>query len=196
MFRSLEAEAASVHRTMSLVVMVTMCARDNLQHFLLMLELCPVPDVVYYARFSARLICGGLQTVQLKVTPGCESPCMASMMRLVQASEMTGLSFPVETSICRLKRCSPVEQCKGCKMSVIGVRWDTVITIPCIKDCFLFVVGDRLCLVEGGLCMVYGVFLWWRGNRSIIPMLMVMFLEIESIVRLGVPFFFAQMTIR
>ena len=41
--------------------MVTMCARDNLQHFLLiMLELCPVPDVVYYARFSARLICGGL----------------------------------------------------------------------------------------------------------------------------------------
>ena len=41
--------------------MVTMCARDNLQHFLLiMLELCLVPDVVYYARFSARLICGGL----------------------------------------------------------------------------------------------------------------------------------------
>ena len=41
--------------------MVTMCARDNLQHFLLiMLELCPVPDVVYYAQFSARLICGGL----------------------------------------------------------------------------------------------------------------------------------------
>ena len=53
---------------MSLVVMVTMCARDNLQHFLLiMLELCPVPDVVYYARFSARLICGGLIVAHVTV---------------------------------------------------------------------------------------------------------------------------------
>ena len=46
---------------MVVVVMVTVCARDNLQKFLfIMLELCLVPDVAYYARFSARLICGCL----------------------------------------------------------------------------------------------------------------------------------------
>ena len=45
------------------VVTVTVCARDNLQKFLfIMLELCLVPDVAYYARFSARLICGCLTT--------------------------------------------------------------------------------------------------------------------------------------
>ena len=39
---------------MIVVVMVTVCARDNLQKFLfIMLELC---DVAYYALFSARLM--------------------------------------------------------------------------------------------------------------------------------------------
>ena len=39
---------------MIVVVVVTMSARDNLQNFLfIMLKLCLVPDVAYYARFSA-----------------------------------------------------------------------------------------------------------------------------------------------
>ena len=42
---------------MIVVVMVTVCARDHLQKLLfIMLKLCLVPDVAYYARFSARLI--------------------------------------------------------------------------------------------------------------------------------------------
>ena len=42
---------------MIVVVMVTVCARDNLQKFLsIMLKLCLVLDFAYYAQFSAHLI--------------------------------------------------------------------------------------------------------------------------------------------
>ena len=53
---------------MIVVVMVTVCACDALQKFLfIMLELCLVPHVAYYARFSACLICGCLAARQLFV---------------------------------------------------------------------------------------------------------------------------------
>ena len=60
--------------------MVTACARDNLQKFFIMLELCLVPDVAYYARFSARLICGCLAVEGLacdyetSATLSCNAP--------------------------------------------------------------------------------------------------------------------------
>ena len=36
-------------------------------------------------------------------------------------------------------------------MTVFFVDWETMVTIPGVKDCFLFNMGDRPSLVERGL---------------------------------------------
>ena len=39
-------------------------------------------------------------------------------------------------------------------MTVFFVDWETMVTIPGVKDCFIFTMGDRPSLVETGLGMV------------------------------------------
>ena len=64
--------------------MVTVCARDNLQKFLfIMLELCLVPDVAYYAQFSARLICRCLTIAQT------QQPALNNEPMLISYSKTT-----------------------------------------------------------------------------------------------------------